>query len=377
MSICRALPRGRSRGSSAGEPPPAARPSMASGWPKVAVFEAMMKSVLWASSQPPPYAIPLTAVKIGLRSWRTVYNVQSKACRWRSQSSLVIALRWRRSLPTEKARSPAPVRTTTRTVVRTAMSSIVSVSRAPISVLIALSTCGRLRVTRAIRPSSRYSRSTDASVSSTSGAGGAKSSAAQRSVLDELMVFLLSVADSSGVQLRDPAQRSQARREAVLASPGHHERRQVLQPAADRSLRNREDGRVMVRADEGIGLERRTDEDAVVEPLGLHELELTFEVGTGEHEHDPAVDTVVLDDAVGEHRSVARAAPDHPVQPHVHTALAVQPVAGIRSARVSTDRALEPARVVTELEVVVAQWIRSQVRVVRVRGQCERRATLP
>ena len=31
-----------------------------------------MKSVLWASSQPPPYAMPLTAAKIGLRSWRTV-----------------------------------------------------------------------------------------------------------------------------------------------------------------------------------------------------------------------------------------------------------------------------------------------------------------
>ena len=69
MSICSAFPRGRRRGSSAGEPPPAARPSIASGWPKVAVVEAMLKSVLWASSQPPPYAIPLTAVKIGLRNY--------------------------------------------------------------------------------------------------------------------------------------------------------------------------------------------------------------------------------------------------------------------------------------------------------------------
>ena len=41
-------------GRSAGEPPPAARPSIASGWPNVALVEAMMKSVLWASSQPPP-----------------------------------------------------------------------------------------------------------------------------------------------------------------------------------------------------------------------------------------------------------------------------------------------------------------------------------
>src|SRR5215204_5984080 len=54
MSICRAFPGGSRRGSNAGEPPPAARPSMASGWPKVAFSEAMMKSVLWASSLPPP-----------------------------------------------------------------------------------------------------------------------------------------------------------------------------------------------------------------------------------------------------------------------------------------------------------------------------------
>ena len=54
ISICRALPGGSRRGSSAGEPPPAARPSIASGCPKVAFSEAMMKSVLWASSQPPP-----------------------------------------------------------------------------------------------------------------------------------------------------------------------------------------------------------------------------------------------------------------------------------------------------------------------------------
>jgi hypothetical protein len=50
ISICMALP----GGSSAGEPPPAARPGIASGWPKVALSDAMMKSVLWASSQPPP-----------------------------------------------------------------------------------------------------------------------------------------------------------------------------------------------------------------------------------------------------------------------------------------------------------------------------------
>src|SRR5215216_1967583 len=54
ISICRALPGGSRRGSRAGEPPPAARPIIASGWPKRALSDAMMKSVLWAISQPPP-----------------------------------------------------------------------------------------------------------------------------------------------------------------------------------------------------------------------------------------------------------------------------------------------------------------------------------
>src|SRR5689334_21470591 len=72
MSICSARPGGRTRGSSAGEPPPAASPIIASGWPKVAFSEAMMKSVICAISEPPPYAMPLTAAKIGFRSWRSV-----------------------------------------------------------------------------------------------------------------------------------------------------------------------------------------------------------------------------------------------------------------------------------------------------------------
>src|SRR3954454_16814090 len=99
---------------------------------------------------------------------------------------------------------------------------------------------------------------------------------------------------SSGVQLGEPAQRAQARREAVLTAAGDHERRQVLEPAADRSLRDREAARVVVRSDERVGLARGADEDAVVEPLGLDKLELPFEMGAGQDEDDPPVDPVVL-----------------------------------------------------------------------------------
>ena len=55
----------------------------------------------------------------------------------------------------------------------------------------------------------------------------------------------------------------------------------------------------MVRSDEGVGLERGADEDAVIEPLGLDELELTLEVRAGKDEDDATVDAVVLDHTVG------------------------------------------------------------------------------
>src|SRR5215216_5929657 len=96
--------------------------------------------------------MPLTAAKIGLRSCRRVYSVRSKSWRCPSQSSLVMSLRWRRSLPTEKARSPAPVTMATRTAGWTAIVSKTSVSRAPSSVVIALSAWGRFRVMTATRP---------------------------------------------------------------------------------------------------------------------------------------------------------------------------------------------------------------------------------
>ena len=54
ISICRAFPGGRTRGRNTGEPPPAERPTAASGWPNRASSDAMMKSVLMAISQPPP-----------------------------------------------------------------------------------------------------------------------------------------------------------------------------------------------------------------------------------------------------------------------------------------------------------------------------------
>ena len=126
--------------------------------------------------------------------------------------------------------------------------------------------------------------------------------------------------------------------------------------------------RAVVRADERVLLGRGADEDAVVEPLGLDELELALEVGAGEHEDDPAVGAVVLEHALGQHRAVARAAPDHAVQPDVDAAVVVQRVARVGPPRVGADRALEAARVVAEDEVVVAPRVARRARGRRASG---------
>src|SRR3954471_21859786 len=143
-------------------------------------------------------------------------------------------LRWRRSLPTENARSPAPVMIATRTAGRTAMVSRISVRRAPISVVIALSACGRLSVMTAICSSAAYSRRTDEAGSSPS-AGGPKSRVFQRSV--DVVVAMRRLL-RSGLELRKPAECAQAGGKAVLAAAGYDERRQFLQAAPYRPVRN-------------------------------------------------------------------------------------------------------------------------------------------
>src|SRR6478752_3862592 len=105
----------------------------------------------------------------------------------------------------------------------------------------------------------------------------------------------------SWLKLCQPAHRAQARDEAVLAAAGDDERRQVLQPAADRPLGHGEGPGAVVRTDQWVLLQWGTDEDAVVQPLGLDELELAPDVRAGEDEDDAAVGAVVLQDALGQH----------------------------------------------------------------------------
>src|SRR5271163_3656478 len=174
-----------------------------------------------------------------------------------------MSLRWRRSLPTEKARSPAPVRIATRTAGWTATVSRTSVRRAPISVVIALSACGRLSVITAICSPARYSSSTGEAGSSPSAGGGPKSNVFQRSV--GVVPVATGVSFGSGLELREPAKCTQAGGKTVLAAAGHDERRQLLQPASDRPARDRQGSRAVIGSDERVLLRGCTDEDAVVE----------------------------------------------------------------------------------------------------------------
>ena len=57
-------------------PMPGATPRLISGWPNLALSEAMIKSAIMASSHPPPSAKPLTAAIHGLRVFLTISDVQ-------------------------------------------------------------------------------------------------------------------------------------------------------------------------------------------------------------------------------------------------------------------------------------------------------------
>src|SRR5215208_7677799 len=178
-------------------------------------------------------------------------------------------------------------------------------------------------------------------------------------------------------ELRQPAQRAQTWSEAVLAAAGDDERRQFLQAAADRPLRDREAAGSSVRSDEGILLCRRADEDAIVQPLRLDELELALQVRPGKHEDDPAILAVVLEHPLGQHRPVARTTTDHPVEAYVDAPVGIQRIARVGAACVRAGRALEPTQIVAVQETVVAPRVGAEVGAVAVRREREGRTALP
>jgi hypothetical protein len=62
---------------------------------------------------------------------------------------------------------------------------------------------------------------------------------------------------------------------------------------------------------ERVLLVGRGEDRALLDPLGLHQLELAIKAGTAGDEDDSAVSAVVFEHDVREHRAVAGAPPDH------------------------------------------------------------------
>ena len=83
-------------------------------------------------------------------------------------------------------------------------------------------------------------------------------------------------------------------------------------------------------------------------------LELPLQVPPGEDEDDPAVDSVVLEDTVGEHRAIVGPPADHAMQADVDAVLVLEGVAGVGPAGVRAGGALEASKVVAIAERVVA-----------------------
>src|SRR5829696_5336801 len=133
----------------------------------------------------------------------------------------------------------------------------------------------------------------------------------------------------------------------------------------------------IIRPDERILLGRGADEDAVVQPLGLDELELPLEVRPGEDEDDAPLGAVVLENPLGQRRAVARPAPDHPVQADVDTPLGVERVPRVGPSGMRPGRTLEAAKVVAVEEVIMAASVRAELGIVPLRGEDQRSAALP
>ena len=179
----------------------------------------------------------------------------------------------------------------------------------------------------------------------------------------------------SVLQLGEPAQGAQTRQEAVLAAAGDHEAGQVLQAAPDRLLRDGGAAGSAVVPGYRVLLAGVADEVAVVDPLGLDEFELSFEVGPDEDSDQAPVGAVVLQHALWQRRAVGGAAADEAVHPCVADDGGI---AGVDAPDVRTGGAPEAAIVVLPVqEVVVAVRIGAQLRVIVLRGQRQRRPAGP
>ena len=105
------------------------------------------------------------------------------------------------------------------------------------------------------------------------------------------------------------------RAEAIFTAPRDDKPWEALQAPANRPPRNCKAVALTVRPDDGILGVARANEDAVIDPLRLDELELPPQMRSDEGEHQPPIGAIVLQNSFREQRAIRGSTPDHPMYP--------------------------------------------------------------
>src|SRR3954453_4037731 len=171
----------------------------------------------------------------------------------------------------------------------------------------------------------------------------------------------------------EPAQRPQARAHEVLAATDGRERRQPAEHDRRLALDDHPPAAVVVVADDRIAVVADAERVAVVDPARLDDLELPLDVRLVALEHEPALDAVVLEDAIRKRLPERAAAADDPVPVRELAAEEAVVIARVRPADVRAGRASHPVTVVRVAEVVHPCRIAGDRRVRAVRGGDQRR----
>src|SRR5688500_216354 len=177
------------------------------------------------------------------------------------------------------------------------------------------------------------------------------------------------------LEIGQPSEGAQPRHEAVFAAARDYELRDAIQPFSYRLAWHCKTARVRIRSGDRIFIIAGAEENAIVDPFGLNELELSSQVCSYEGEHQSALSAVVFSDTFGKRWTVRCPAPDHPVYARETGDLSVARVA---APDVRAARSLKSYRVVCfKKEIVIAMWVCAQRGVVVKRTKRERRTATP
>jgi hypothetical protein len=115
------------------------------------------------------------------------------------------------------------------------------------------------------------------------------------------------------LKVGEPAQGSQSGHEAIFTAPRDDKPRDALKAFANRPPWNCKAAALVVRPGNGILIAASPEENAVIYPLRLDELELPAKVSSDKGEHQPTIGAVILQDPFRERLAICGSAPDHSV----------------------------------------------------------------